>query len=85
MLHFSWGSWSHILSGHLLQVRLKNWRRTGHKLLRSRAQKRLQDNYLELEAYIRSNPAHDTYNLYGEAPKLVMSVEIFDISHFCDL
>ena len=33
----------------------------GHKLLWSRAQKHLWDDCLELEAYVRSNTAHEIY------------------------
>ena len=33
----------------------------GHKLLRSKAPKWLWDDCLELDAYIRSNTAHDIY------------------------
>ena len=35
----------------------------GHKLLWSRASKCSWDEYLELEAYLRSNAAHNIYKL----------------------
>ena len=57
----------------------------GHKLLWSRAPKHLWDDCLELEAYIWSNTAHETYKLNREVPKTVMSGETSDISKFCEL
>ena len=42
---------------------------TSCKLLQSRASKHLWDDCLELEAYIRSNTAHNTYKLDEEIPK----------------
>ena len=57
----------------------------GHKLLQSRAPKHLWDNYLEFEAYIRSNTACDIYKLDREVPKTVMSGKASDISQFCEL
>ena len=57
----------------------------GHKMLGSREPKHLWDDCLELEAYIRSNTAHDTYNLEGEVPKTVITGETFNISQFCAL
>ena len=55
-----------------------------HKLLWSKAQ-HLWDDYLELEAYIRSNTAYDVYKLDGEVPKMVMLGETSNISQFCKL
>ena len=57
----------------------------GHKLLQFRAPKCLWDNCLELEAYMRSNTAHERYKLDGEVPETVMSGEMSDISQFCEL
>ena len=56
-----------------------------YKLLKSKAPKHLQDNCLELEAYIRSNTAHEIDKLDGEVPKTVMSGETSDISQFTEL
>ena len=55
------------------------------KLLRSRAPKCLWDDCLELEAYVRSNTAHEIYKLDREVPKTVMSGETSDIGQFCEL
>ena len=57
----------------------------GHKLLWSRAPKHLRNDCLELEAYIRSNTAHEIYKLDEEVPETVMSGETSDISQFCKL
>ena len=57
----------------------------GHKLLWSRAPKHLWDDCIELEAYIRSNTAHEIYKLDGEVVETVMSGETSDISKFCKL
>ena len=57
----------------------------GHKLLWSRTPKCLRDDCLELEAYIRSNTAHEIYRLDGEVPETVMSCKASDISQFCKL
>ena len=54
-------------------------------MLQSRSPKHLWDACLELEAYIRSNTAHDIYKLDGEVPKTVMSGELSDISQFFKL
>ena len=63
MLHVTWNGLSHILPGQMLQrARLK----------RSRALKHLWDDYLEFEAYIKSNTAHEIYELDGEVTKTVM-------------
>ena len=55
------------------------------KMLWSRAPKHLWDNCLELEAYIRSNTAHEIFKLDGEVCKTVMSGETSNISQFCKL
>ena len=57
----------------------------GCKLLKFRAPKHLWDKCIELEAYIRSNTAHEIYKLDGEVPKTVMPGETSDISQFCEL
>ena len=56
-----------------------------HKLLQSRAPKHLWDDCLELDAYIRSNTAHEINKLDREVPETIMSGEMSDISQFCKL
>ena len=58
---------------------------TGCKLLQSRALKHLWDDWLEYEAYIRFNTAHDMYKLDGEVPLTVMLGKTSDICQFCEL
>ena len=55
----------------------------GHKLLRFMATKCLWDDCSELEAYTRSNTAHEKYKLDRKVSKTVMSGETSDISQFC--
>ena len=53
---------------------------TGCKLLWSRAQKCLCDDYLELEAYMRSNIDHEIFKLDREVSVTVMSGKTSDNS-----
>ena len=46
------------------------------------APKRLWDECLELESYIKSNSAYDVYKLVVEVPKKIMSREISDNLNF---
>ena len=57
---------------------------SGRKLIKSGAPKRLWDDCLELESYIRSNTVHGIYKLDGEVPETIMSGMILDISQFCE-
>ena len=52
---------------------------------KSKAPKVLWDDSLELEALIRSNTAHNLFELNGEVPEASVSGETSDISHFCEL
>jgi hypothetical protein len=54
----------------------------GRQMVRSRAPKRLWDNCLEREAYVRSLTAHDIYRLDGQVPETLVSGETADISPF---
>ena len=54
-------------------------------LLQSRAPKHMWDDCLELEAYVRSNIAHDIYKLDGEIPKTVMLGDTSAIIQCCKL
>ena len=73
--------WSNATEREIKELK----RGAGHKLLSSRAPKHLLDDYLKLEAYIRSNTAHEIYKLDREVPKIVMSGKTSDISQFCKL
>ena len=52
-------------------------------LLQFSTPKHLWDDCFKLEAYIRSNTAHEIYKLDGEVPKMLLSEETSDISQFC--
>ena len=52
------------------------------KLIRTGAPKRLLDNCLEPESYIRSNTAYGIYKLDGELPETIMSGETSTTSYF---
>ena len=45
----------------------------GRQMVRSRAPKRLWDQCLEREAYVRSLTAHDIYRLDGQVPETIVS------------
>jgi len=57
----------------------------GRKMLQTKTPRRLWDDCLEYEAYVRSHTAHDIYKLDGEVPETIMSGETADISQFCEL
>ena len=57
---------------------------SGRKLIKSGIPKRLWDDCLELESFIRSNTAHGIYKLDGEVPETIMYSEMSDISQFCE-
>ena len=54
----------------------------GRQMVRSGAPKRLWDDCLEREAYVRSLTAHDIYRLNGQVPETLVSGETADISPF---
>ena len=54
----------------------------GRNLTKSGTPKRLWDDFLELESYIRSNTAHNIYKLDGEVLKTIISEETFNTSQF---
>ncbi len=55
------------------------------KLLLTNMPRRLWDNGLQYEAYVRSHTAHDIFKLDGEVPETVMSGKTANISQFCEL
>ena len=76
-----YSQWSNAAEGAIRELK----RGTGRKLIKSKAPKKLWDDCLELEALIRSNTAHEIYELGGEVPETVVSGETSDISPFCEL
>ena len=59
-------------------------RGSGRKMMKQRSPKKLWDDCLDLESYIRSNTAHDIFTLNAKVPETVMSGETSDISQFCE-
>ncbi|KAI2500778.1 Reverse transcriptase (RNA-dependent DNA polymerase) [Fragilaria crotonensis] len=55
-------------------------RGVGRQMVRSAAPKRLFDDCLEREAYVRSLTAHDMFRLNGQVPETMISSETADIS-----
>ena len=53
---------------------------SGRKPIKSGAQKRLWDDCLELESYIRSNTAHSIYKLERKVPEIIMSRILVSLS-----
>jgi hypothetical protein len=51
-------------------------------VVRLKARKRLWDDLLEREAYVRSPTAHEIYRLDGQVPETIVSGETADISPF---
>ena len=51
-------------------------------MVRSQAPKRLWDDCLEREAYVRSLTALDIYGLSGQVPETIVSGKTADISPF---
>ena len=60
---------------------IKNLKKgSGRKLVKSGAQKRLWNDCLELESYIKSNTAYGIYKLDGEVPEMTISGELSILS-----
>ena len=54
------------------------------KLIKSGALKRLWDDCLQLEFYVRSNTAQGIYKLDGEFLEILMTGKMSDISQLCE-
>ena len=57
----------------------------GRNMLKARSPKRLWNNCVEPESYVRSHTVHNIYRLNGETPETIISGETSDISQFCEL
>ena len=57
---------------------------SSRKLIKSCTPRRLWDDCLELESYIRLNNAHGIYKLDGKVPETIMSGKRSDISQLCE-
>ena len=56
----------------------------GRKMVREGAPKRIWDNALDFEAYLRSNTDLDIYMMQGEVPETVLLGETSDICKLCE-
>ena len=72
--------WSNVEDGPIWKLKC----RTGWKMAKSSCPAKLWDQYLELEAYIRSHSALDKYKLQGQVPETIMSGQTADISPFIE-
>ena len=59
-------------------------KRSSRKLIKSITPKRLWNDCLELESYIRSNTLHAIYKLDGDVSKSIMSGKMSNISQFSE-
>jgi hypothetical protein len=64
---------------------IKEWKKgSGWKLIKSGIPKRLRDDCLELESYIKSNTVHSIYKLDEDVPQTIMSSKTSDINQSCE-
>jgi hypothetical protein len=74
--------WQNAAEGVILHLK----QGAGRKMVKTQTpKKKLWDDCLEMESLIRSNTAHDIYELGGEVPETIMSGETSDISQLCEL
>ena len=76
-----YSQWQNAAEGVIRELK----RGAGRKMVKTRTPKVLWDNCLEYESMIRSNTAHDIYELGGEVPETIVSGETSDISQLCEL
>jgi hypothetical protein len=72
--------WQNAAEGTIRELK----KGSGRKLIVAKSPKRLWDDCLELEAYIKSHSAHDIYGLKGEVPETIMMGQTPDISPFAE-
>ena len=68
--------WQNAAEGAIRELK----RGTARKMLKMKSPKRLWDDCMELEAYMRSNTAHDIFELKGEVPETLVSGETSNIT-----
>jgi hypothetical protein len=76
-----YSAWQNAAEGVIRELK----KGAGRKMVKTKTPKRLWDDCLEFESLIRSNTAHDIYELGGETPETIMSGETSDISQLCEL
>ena len=73
-----YSQWSNAAEGSIRELK----RGVGQEMVRSQDPKRLWDDCLEREAYVRSLTALDIYGLSGQVPEIIVSGKTADISPF---
>ena len=76
-------SWSYATKREIKEIKKASC--SGRKFIKSSTSKRIWDDCLEHESYIRSNTAHGVYKLYGEFHETIITIKTSDISKFCEL
>ena len=72
--------WQNAAEGAIRELK----RGAGRKMTKSKCPAKLWDHCLELEGYIRSNTALDSYELQGQVPETILSGQTADISPFVE-
>jgi hypothetical protein len=73
--------WQNAAEGAIRELK----RGAGRKMVRAGAPKPFWADAIEFEAYVQSHTCWPIYELQGETPETVLSVETADISLFCEL
>ena len=73
--------WSNTAEAAIREVK----RGAGHKMAKTQTPSKLWDHCLELEGYIRSHTAINSFELQGQVPEMVLSGQTADISPFVEL
>jgi hypothetical protein len=72
--------WQNVAEGGIRKVK----RGSGRKMVKRKSPGKLWDHCLELEGYVRSNTAIDSYELQGQVPETIVSGQTADISPFAE-
>jgi hypothetical protein len=72
--------WQNRAEGEIREVK----RLAGRWMVSTKSPRRLWDDCIELASLIRSNTAHDLYQLNNQVPDTLMFGQTADISHLCE-
>lgn len=72
--------WQNAAEGAIRELK----RGAGRKMTKSKSPMKLWDHCLELEGYLRSHTALDSYELHGQVPETIVSGQTADISPFAE-
>ena len=73
--------WQNAAEGSIREVK----RGAGRKMAQKNSPKKLWDHCMELESYIRSNTASNSFEVQGQVPETIVSGKMSDISPFVEL